>query len=203
MIRASTFPLPSERQTRMFKWSIYILGVLYFLNCFSPLRLHYDMLRYFAIKDCIESRCPPGADPNDYMPYGYTTLLLLLSKLGILRSFSIICINCLYLFGGLYFTRKIFYYIRSPYFLFFLVLLNWTVIKFVTHPLSELQYLFFSLASVYAFYLFTQQKKIIHLVLAFLLAGLAFVTRTVGVSLVAALLAALIWEYRKELIGLI
>ena len=126
-----------------------------------------------------------------------------LSKLGILRSFSIVCINCLYLFGGLYFVRKIFRYIRSPYFLFFLVLLNWTVIKFVTHPLSEMQYLFFSLASLYAFYLFVEQKKITHLFLAFLLAGFAFLTRTVGISLVAALLVSLIWEYRKELIGLI
>lgn len=143
MIRGSVYSLPGERQNRLFQWSIYLLGLFFFLNCFSPLRLHYDMLRYFAIKDCIESKCPPGADPNDYMPYGYTALLLVLSKLGILRSFSIVCINCLYLFFGLYFVRRIFSYIRSPYFLFFLVLLNWTVIKFVTHPLSELQYLFF------------------------------------------------------------
>jgi hypothetical protein len=203
MIRASTFPLTGEAQTRLFKWSIYILGLLFFLNCFSPLRLHYDMLRYFSIKDCIEYKCPPGADPNDYMPYGYTALLLILSKLGILRSFTIVCINCLYLFCGLYFVRKIFSSIRSPYFLFFLVLLNWTIIKFVTHPLSELQYLFFSLGSVYAFYLFTERKKITHLFLAFLLAGFAFLTRTVGISLVAALLVSLIWEYRKELIGLV
>jgi hypothetical protein len=69
--------------------------------------------------------------------------------------------------------------------------------------LSELQYLFFSLASLYAFQLFINRKKITHLVLAFLLAGLAFVTRTVGVSLVAALLVSLIWEYRKALIVLI
>src|ERR1700676_4532646 len=136
--------LPGEKQARLLKWSISILGFLFFLNCFTPLRLHYDMLRYFAIKDCIESKCPPGADPNDYLPYGYTALLLLLSKLGILRSFSIVFVNCLYLFGGLFFVRKIFSYIRSPFFLIFLVLLNWTIIKFVTHPLSELQYLFFS-----------------------------------------------------------
>ena len=202
MIRASAFPLPGEKQTRLLKWSIYILWLLFFLNCFSPLRLHYDMLRYFAIKDCIESKCPPGADPKDYLPYGYTALLLILSKLGILKSFSIICINCAYLFCGLYFVRKIFSYIRSPYFLFFLVLMNWTVIKFVAHPLSELQYLFFSMASLYAFYLFVEHKKITHLFLAFLFAGFAFLTRTIGITLVATLLVSLIWEYRKELIML-
>ena len=202
MIRSNTFHLPGDNQARLIKWSIYILGFLFFLNCFTPLRLHYDMLRYFAIKDCIESKCPPGADPNDYMPYGYTALLLLLSKLGILRSFSIVFVNCLYLFGGLYCVRKIFSYIREPYFLFFLVLMNWTVIKFVTHPLSELQYLFFSLASIYSFYLFAERRHFGHLFLAFLLAGFAFLTRTVGISLVAALLVSLVWEYRKQLIGL-
>jgi 4-amino-4-deoxy-L-arabinose transferase-like glycosyltransferase len=203
MIKPILFSLPGEKQARLFKWSIYILGFVFFLNCFTPLRLHYDMLRYFAIKDCIESKCPPGADPNDYMPYGYTALLLLLSKLGILKSFYIVFVNCLYLFGGLYFVRKIFNYIRAPYFLFFLVLLNWTIIKFVTHPLSELQYLFFSLASLYAFYLFVLHKNIWNLLLAFLLAGLAFLTRTVGIALVAALFAALIWEYRKLLLDLV
>jgi len=179
------------------------LAILFFLNCFTPLRLHYDMLRYFAIKDCIESKCPPEADPRDYLPFGYTALLLLLSKLGILKSFSIVMVNCIYLFGGLYFVRKIFSNIRSPFFLFFLVLLNWTIIKFVTHPLSEMQYMFFSIAGLYAFYQFTRNKNILNLFLAFLLACLAFLTRTAGIALLAGLFAALIWEYRKKLLELV
>jgi hypothetical protein len=203
MMTSIPYPLPGEKQARLLKWCISILAVAFFLNCFTPLRLHYDMLRYFAIKDCIESKCPPGADPNDYLPFGYTALLLLLSKLGILKSFFIVFVNCLYLSGGLYFVRKIFDYIRSPFFLILLVLLNWTIIKFVTHPLSELQYLFFSLASIYAFFQFTRNKTAWNLLLAFLLAGLAFLTRTVGIALLAALFAALIWEYRKQLVGLI
>jgi hypothetical protein len=202
-MKSIAYLLPGERQSLILKWSICILGFVFFLNCFTPLRLHYDMLRYFAIKDCIESKCPPGADPNDYLPYGYTALLLLLSSLGILKSFSIVFVNCIYLAGGLYFVRKIFGYIRSPFFLFFLVLLNWTIIKFVAHPLSELQYLFFSLASIYTFYKFVQHKNIWNLLLAFLLAGLAFLTRTVGVALVVALIVAGVWEYRKQLIEII
>ena len=87
MIRSATFPLPGEKQAVLFKWSIYYSGIPFFSELFHPSRLHYDMLRYFAIKDCIESKCPPGADPNDYMPYGYTGFLLLLSRLGILKSF--------------------------------------------------------------------------------------------------------------------
>ena len=203
MVTSTIYLSKAEKQTRFLKWSVYGLGILFLLNCFTPLRLHYDMLRYFAIKDCIESKCPPGADPNDYLPYGYTALLLLLSKLGILKSFTIVFVNCLYLFGGLYFTRKIFSYIRSPFLLFFLVLLNWTIIKFVTHSLSELQYLFFSLAGIYAFYNFIRNKNVWYLLFAFLMAGLAFLTRTVGVSLVAAIIVSLIWEFRKQLLDII
>lgn len=198
MRRTVDFPVPGQKNIRLLQWAIFILGGLYFINCFSPIRIHYDMLRYFAIKDCLEGNCPPGADRNDYLPFGYTALLLLMSKLGILKSYSIIFINCLYLLGGLFFVRKVFAYIRAPYFLFLLVLLNWTVIKFVTHPLSELQYLFFSLGGVYAFYRFTQTKNYLNLLIAFLLAGLAFVTRTVGVTLLVALFLSLVWEYRKQ-----
>ena len=192
-----------ERQSPLFKWSVYLLVILFFLNCFTPLRLHYDMLRYFAIKDCLESKCPPEADPNDYLPFGYTALLLLLSRLGLLRSFFIVFVNCIYLFGGLYFVRKFFVTIRFPFFLFFIVLINWTIIKFVTHPLSELQYLFFSFASLYAFCLFVRNKNIRNLFAAFFLAGIAFLTRTVGLALLAALFVAILWEYRKQLILLL
>src|SRR5450755_690381 len=203
MTKSPTYPLPGEKQARILKWVIYILGFVFFLNCFTPLRLHFDMLRYFAIKDCIESKCPPGADPNDYLPFGYTALLLLLSKLGILKSFSIVFVNCIYLSGGLFFVRKIFNHIRSPFFLFFLVLMNWTIVKFVTHPLSELQYLFFSMAALYYFNNFIRNRNIRNLILAFLLAGLALLTRTVGIALLAAMLVTLIWEYKKQLIGLL
>ncbi len=203
MVTSTTYLSRAEKQTRFLRWSVYVLGILFFLNCFTPLRLHFDMLRYFAIKDCIESKCPPGADTNDYLPYGYTALLLLLSKLDILKSFTIVFVNGLYLLVGLFFIRKIFSYIRSPFLMFFLVLLNWTIIKFVTHPLSELQYLFFSLAGIYAYYNFIQNKNIWYLLFAFLMAGLAFLTRTIGVSLVAALIVSLIWEFRKQLLDII
>jgi hypothetical protein len=203
MIEPVQYNMPGQRQTGLVRWGIFFLGLVFFMNCFTPLRIHYDMLRYFAIKDCIEGNCPPYADRKDYLPYGYTALLLLLSKLGILRSFSIVFINCLYLFGGVYCVRKIFAYIRSPYFMILVVLLNWTILKFVVHPLSELQYLFFSMVSLYAFFRFTQRKNYLDLVMAFLFAGLAFLTRTVGITLVAALFIALVWEYRKQLLELL
>ena len=199
MVRSNTYSLPGEKQAQWFRWSLYFLACLFILNCFTPLRIHYDMLRYFSIKDCIESQCPPWADPKDYMPYGYTALLLGLSKLGLLKSFSLVAINGIYLAGGLYFVRNTFQFIGKPFFLFCLVLLNWTIIKFYVHPLSEMQYLFFSLGSIYSFQLFSEHRNWGHLILAFFLAVLAFLTRTVGITLVAALFLSLIWEYKMIL----
>ena len=181
-----------------------IIVLLYLVNCCTPLRLHVDMLRYFAIKDCIELGCPPDSDAaKDYMPVGYTALLLAFSKLGILKSYTIVLVNCIYLFAGLWLVIKMFRGTIHPYFFLALVLLNWTVIKFVTHPLSEMQYLFFSTASVFLFYRFTQDRRLWMLLGSFVMGGLAFLTRSVGIALFAALVTGLLWQYRKELILLV
>ncbi|HWK04083.1 MAG TPA: hypothetical protein VNS58_10660 [Puia sp.] len=194
-------PAADSRYTLFLKCSFALLAALYLINCLTPIRLCVDTVRYFGIKDCIEFGCPPDSDAaKDYMPYGYTVLLLILSKLGILRSFSIVLINCAYLFTALYLVKKIFGHAINPLLMMVLVLLNWTTIKFVTHPLSEMQYLFFSMSSLYLFYCFSNTRKIGYLLLAFVAGILAFLTRTVGVALFAALLAGLVWEYRKELI---
>jgi hypothetical protein len=193
-----------SRYTAPVKILLGALIVVYLINTLSPLRLHVDMLRYFAIKDCIELGCPPDSfAATDYLPYGYTALLLALSKLGILNSFTIILINCAFLFAALYFIVKIFgVSVRTEHLILF-TLLNWTAIKFVTHPLSEMQFLFFSSVSVYTFYRYTQSNKILFLLLAFVFCGLAFLTRTVGIALLAALLSGLAWKYRQQLILLI
>src|SRR5579862_2669265 len=203
MLNSAKDKLSDKRKSLLLKWPVYILAFLFLINCLTPLRVHFDMLRYFAIKDCIESKCPPGAIPGDYLPYGYTALLLLLSKFGILKSFSIVFINCLYLFGGLYFVRKIFYNIPSPYFLFLLVLMNWTIIKFTMQPLSELQYLFFSLFSLYEYSQFVRNRKIRNLLFAFLLALLATITRTIGITLFAAIFFSLTMEYKMQIVSLL
>ena len=200
-------PYKHPREERVNLWlkvTFYVLAAVYLLNCLSPLRLHVDMLRYFAIKDCIELGCPPDAVASrDYLPYGYTALLLLLSKLHLLHSFVVIMINCAYLFGGLWLVKKLFVSNLSPFLFAVMVLLNWTVIKFVTHPLSEMQYLFFSMASLYFFYRYTRDKRILYLLASFACGALAFITRSVGVALAAALVTGLIWQFRRELILLI
>lgn len=190
--------------TLIYKIITAVIVIVYLVNCCTPLRLHVDMLRYFAIKDCIELGCPADSDAaKDYMPVGYTALLLTLSKIGMLKSYTIVLLNCLYLFAGAWLVVRMFKGTINPFFFFALLLLNWTVIKFVTHPLSEMQYLFFSTASVYLFYRYAQERRLLLLLGAFALGGLAFLTRSVGIALFAALVTGLIWQYRKELILLV
>jgi hypothetical protein len=192
------------RRERMFKWLFYALVALYLLNCLTPLRLHVDMLRYFAIKDCIELGCPvDSVAAKDYLPYGYTVLLLFLNKLHILHSAVLVFINCIYLFGALVFVRRIFGGVLDFYFFAVAVLLNWTIVKFVTHPLSEMQFLFFSMASVYYFQVYSDVRKAMPLILSICCCGLAFLTRSVGLALAASLVAGLIWMYRQQLMDLV
>ena len=203
MERKNSFSI-ADGKSPLLKMAVGALVLVYLINCFSPLRLHVDTLRYFAIKDCIELGCPPDSvAAKDYLPYGYTGLLLLLSKIGLLKSSVIILINCAYLAGSVYIIKKIFGSTLKPFLFVLFVLLNWTMIKFVAHPLSEMQYLFFSVACLYFFYQFTKTKKLPLLLFAFVFAGLAFITRTVGIALAAALVAGLAWHYRKELLLLI
>lgn len=196
----------NRREDIFLKGFFFLLLAVYFADCFTPLRLHTDTMRYFAIKDYWQFHYPAdrfGADvyyshaATDYFPYGYTSLLVILSKLGLLHSFSLVLINCLYLFAGLLLLRKVFPAIHG-YFLYVMVLINWLFIKFVAHPLSEMQFIFFSMASIYCYYRFSARREIKWVLLSFLLALAALITRTVGISLVGAITVALIWDYRHQ-----
>lgn len=199
---ASTTPIIPARYDRTVRAVFLALAAVYLVNCLTPLRLCVDTIRYFGIKECIQYGCDPNSDAaRDYMPYGYTVLLILLSKLGILRSASIVFINCLYLFTGIFLATAVTGLGNRKWLVLVLILLNWTMIKFVTHPLSEMQYLCFSLASIYFFKRFTEIRRISPLLLSFLAGILAFLTRSVGVALIASLVAGLLWLYRKKVIG--
>lgn len=174
-----------------------ILLILYLIGCFSPLRLEFDSVRYFAIKDCLDAGCPAdSAAAKDFLPYGYPILLLALSKVGLLNSFSIAFINGIFLISALVLVRKILNPF-SPFVFYTILLLNWTIIKLFAYPLSEMQYLFFSAASIYFFYQRTKTKKVLPLLWCFVLASVAVFTRAIGMVLVVALLLGLIWEHRK------
>ncbi|HEU4471615.1 MAG TPA: hypothetical protein VFR58_11055 [Flavisolibacter sp.] len=188
----------------LFQALIYGLAALYLASCFTPLHLHIDSVRYYNIKDCLEFGCEKGSFADtDYLPYGYTALLILLSKLGVLSAFSIVLVNCFYIFGALWLLKKLLTEQVHPLLLVSVALLNWTIIKFAAHPLSEMQYIFFSSASLYCFHRYIKKKSFVSLGFAFLFALLTTLTRAVGISLVGALCAGIVWQHKDELLRII
>ena len=164
--------IPGYKFKNLIFFAFILLTAVYLADCFTPFRIHLDGLRYFAIKDCIEFGCPPDSlAATDYFPYGYTALLLIFSKLGILKSFYLVLINTIFRFTGLYFLYKVFEKKISPYLFFLIILINWLFVKYTAHPLSEMQYVFFSLMGVYFFYQFIAQKKMQLLLLSLYLPG--------------------------------
>jgi hypothetical protein len=185
---------------RIFRGLFAIMALAYLATCFTPLHIHFDSIRYYNIKDCIEFGCPPDSfAATDYLPYGYTGLLIALSKMGILNGFFIVLVNFIYLLLGIWFVQKIFREQLSPFLFYCIVLFSWTVIKFSAHPLSEMQYIFFSCASLYCFHLYTKQNGYKWMILAFLLGILTMLTRTVGISLIPALVLGVMYQHRTEI----
>lgn len=180
--------------------AIFGMGAILLASCFTPLHIHFDSIRYYNIKDCIQHGCDPNSEvAKDYLPYGYTGLLMTLSTLGINNAFTIVFVNCLYLFAALYFVKKIFGTLVNPAMFVAIALFNWTIIKFAMHPLSEMQYLFFSSASLYSFHIYLQKKNYGALALSFVFAIGTVLTRTVGITLFPALILGIMWQYRNEL----
>ena len=175
-------------------------ALFYILNCFAPLRLEYDSIHYFSLKECLENACPAGFHAaDDPHPFGYPLLLWGLARLGILHAFVIAGVNALFLAGSLFFVTGTLPAALRSFALFPLVLLQWTFIKFFAYPLSEMQYLFFSTGCLYCFQRYTQERRPGWLIGAIAGAGLAFFTRGAGLVLAPAILAGLICQYREVL----
>ena len=173
------------------------ITLFYIVNCFAPLRLEYDSVHYFSLKECLDNACPAGFHAaNDPHPYGYPLLLWILSRLGMLHAFVIAGINALFLAGSLFFVNRSLPLSLRSFILFPLVLLQWTFIKFFAYPLSEMQYLFFSTGCLYCFQRYTLKNSPGWLIMSLLGAGMAFFTRSAGIVLAPALLAGFAWHHR-------
>src|SRR5687767_8049909 len=117
---------------------ISVLLIIYLVNCFTPIRLTFDTVRYLKIKEWIEAGRPPGAEAaGDFLPHGYVWFLYLLGKLGICYSPVICFLQFCYFISGCWLLRKTGDYKQPFPLLLLLCLLNWIILKFVITPLSE------------------------------------------------------------------
>lgn len=177
-----------------------LLAIIYFINCFTPLRLTNDTVRYLAIMERTDGSWPAefGAY-NDFLPMGYVYFLMGLSKLHILNSFTICFLQLLFLAGSLNYVRKLFGAAVPAWALVIFTALNWTTIKLTITPLSEMQFLFFSMGTLYYFERFRSTKRNGYLAAVIVFCALAIFTRTAGVVLLIALLAALAVDNRRRI----
>jgi hypothetical protein len=180
-----------------------LLG-LYIANCFTPLRLTNDTVRYFNIKEWLEAGRPQGhGAANEFLPYGYVWFLMALEKLHLANPFFIAFIQLLYLLGAVLFIRKLFGEVVPRWQLLALCLLSWASLKFVITPLSEMQFLFFSMGALHFFRQWQQAKKPLHLLWAVMFTAVAIVTRTIGIVLVATFILSFLLKNRLAIKNII
>ncbi|HYE55630.1 MAG TPA: hypothetical protein VD996_12330 [Chitinophagaceae bacterium] len=193
----------SPSHTRIPLVIISVLSLIYFANFFTPLRLTNDTVRYFNIKDWLEAGQPAGAPAgNDFLPHGYVWFLMLLSQLQIAKPFFIAAFHFLYLIGALWFVKRLLGSSFKFWHLAALCLLNWVTLKFVITPLSEMQFLFFSMGSLYFCDRSVTTKKAVHFVIALVFCIAAIITRTAGVVLLASFLITFFLAKRRDILNL-
>jgi len=164
----------------------------FFLHVFSPLRLNTDAIRYLLHMELLENPDPKSILNLDTLPNGYTYFILVLKKLGILNSSSIIFSNIVLYILGLYPLILILKDKNKKYIFLLLCFCSWVVQKHLIYPLSEALYIFIANWSLYLFILFQRKGELLKLILAILLVVTAFKVRTIGITLIPLLPLAIL-----------
>jgi hypothetical protein len=190
---------PRQVSGQYISFLIIFLLMLYAVNCFTPLRLTFDTIRYFKIKEWIEAGRPAGAEAaSDFLPAGYVWFLYVLGKLQVCISPVISFLQLAFFVSGSYVLTKINHNRKQFPVLLAICLLNWMVLKFVITALSEMQFFFLTSLSLFFFYRWEKSGKIPDALCCIVFTILAVYTRTAGLSLVvAALLYFLITRFRN------
>ena len=181
-------------------WLFIVLSAIYLINSFGYFRLSHDTIRYLQMEDWMENGIPlKQIASRDFLPYGYSFLLFLLSRLHLLNAVVIIMINIFYLCGSFYFIKKIFGLTTAVFQVMIYVLLSWLIMKSVLTARSEMQYLFFSSGTIWFYIAFGRHREMRWLFAALAFFILALLTRTIAISLLAAAVLDIVLANRKNL----
>jgi len=184
----------------IFSGLVILLCGIYFLDFFTPLRLTHDTIRYFRTEEWMEKGFPSGDNAaKDFLPYGYSSLLWLLSRLHWLHPFMLAFINAMYLFGALWFVTNIFSGAIGFHQLAFFMMLSWLALKFVITPLSEMQFIFFSAGALYFYHIYRLYYCVRYILFGLIFFIAAILTRTVGIVILLAVVFNLLLESRKQI----
>jgi hypothetical protein len=176
-----------------------LLVLFYLVNCFTPLRLEQDTIRYFALLETLKGTWPFTPGHEVIYPLGYVYFLAAATAIAPQASFVIGVLQLLYLGGSLYFIKKLFPAVNGTR-LVFCTLLHFMALKLVITPLSEIQFFFFTTGALFYFDQFQQQQKLKWLLLSASFCAIAVFTRLAGVALVAALIITLVVKNRRQVL---
>ncbi len=135
----------------------------------------------------------------EQLPVGYPALVVVLLKLGIASSFSLVllnllCVSCAFLLLGLMLRTRASEDMKnsSLWIVVCLSLASWVFIKHVTIPLAEFSYLALSMLALWVFSTSIEKAhyrtRLIFLATSLFIAFLSIYVRSIGVSLFVALL---------------
>ncbi len=137
--------------------------------------------------ELLENPDPKSILNLDTLPNGYTYFLLVLKKLSLLNSSTIIFSNIALYLLGLYPLILLLKDKNNKYLFLLLCFCSWVVQKHLLYPLSEALYIFVANWSLYLFIVFQKKSELYKLILAILFVGLAFKVRTIGITLIPLL----------------
>ena len=181
-----------------------ILGValVYLLQLASPLRLVQDGIDYLLIAESLVQgngfRFPGEAAIVTECAPGYPALIALLTWVGLGTSRGVVGLNlaclALGLAAGFVICRRVFECeLRTAAVITLLTLLSWAVIKHALLPLSDVPYFGWSMLTLLVVSVAERRNTMLLWLGAVLLAVGAIMLRTVGITLVPAVL----WAWYK------
>jgi ABC-type multidrug transport system fused ATPase/permease subunit len=183
-------------------WLVFVLvAVAYLAQIATPLRLVGDGIDYLLqASSAVDGDGFRVHGERSMRPPGYPTLIVVLTKAGVGRTWAIVALNCLLLGIGCwasYFLLRISFgfQVEAAQLICLLTLLSFVMVKHVTYPLSDI--CFFG-ASTTCLLMFlqaegdTQSRRFWRLIFAALLMAFCIELRTIGVALIPAFVWALV-----------
>lgn len=174
---------------------VIVLG--YLLNLPTIIRLNVDTIRYLSILEYLQDNSSFIAAKDDFFPFGFPWLLLLLVKFNLPLVQTSLVINLLAIIIGSVYCCKLMQYPRT-YIAIAGVLLCWVNIKHATLIMPDLLFMSISMMCIYYInhFINTNNKK--YLVLIFVLLGFAIYLRSAGVFLPFGVISYIAFKYIKS-----
>lgn len=185
-----------------------VLSVAYLLQLTTPLRVNTDSLRLLAMaSSAADGNGFLVAGAKDRFPVGYPAVIVLFENLGIARSSTFVALNLAAMAVGLFacfrLLRSCFEFSENRALLGCLLTAgSWVMVKHATIAITD--HVYFGLSTLTVFVLWRVEtenrpgRRMLLWCVGLALAGACLMTRTIAITLVAALVVAMLPLFAKE-----